>query len=90
MSRDRRSFEERSRVFELRSVPFSPPIGLLPENYQSAKEARRSIYEQFGVPLSTLPDEMLAEIDVILGDTLNRREVYRRVKDLFARHQVEG
>ncbi len=65
---DRRSEAERSRVFELRSIPSSPPIGLLPESYLTIKQARRGIYEQFGVPLGGLPDEVLVEIDSILSE----------------------
>lgn len=77
-------------MFDLRSVPFAPPIGLLSESFLSAKEARRGIYEQFGVPLASLPDEILEAISAVLSETLNRREVYRRVKELFAHHEAGG
>jgi hypothetical protein len=90
MFRDRRSEEERNKIFELRSIPFANCIGLLPENYLSIKEARRGIYHHFGVPLAKLPDETLEAIDAILQQTLNRREVYSRVKELFRSHKVGG
>jgi hypothetical protein len=90
MSRDRRSEEQKSKIFELRSIPFTNCIGLLPENYSSMKEARRGIFQQFGVPLAKLPDAVLEAIDAILQETLNRREVFRRVKELFKQYEVGG
>jgi hypothetical protein len=90
MARDRRSPADRGRVYDLRSIPFAPPVGLLPENYASFKEARRGIYEQFGIPLGKLSDDVLEAIDQILQETLNRREVYRRVKELFTQYRVGG
>ena len=45
--------EERRRSFYLPSVPFANPIGLLPEQYASIKEARRGILGHFGIPLAT-------------------------------------
>jgi hypothetical protein len=90
MVRDRRSPFDQERVYDLRSIPFAPPVGLLPENYASSKEARRGIYEQFGIPLGELSDAMLEAIDRILQETLNRREVYRQVKELFTRYRVGG
>jgi hypothetical protein len=90
MLRDRRSEEQRNKIFELRSIPFVNCIGLLPENYSSVKEARRGIYQQFGMPLAKLPDAVLEVIEAILRETLNRREVYRRVKELFELHEVGG
>src|SRR5262249_29598402 len=90
MFRDRRSEEERNRTFDLRSIPFGNPIGWLPEDYGSVKEARRGIFMQFGIPLASLPDPVLEAIDAILQETLNRREVYRRVKALFGQHEVGG
>src|SRR5262249_50698611 len=90
MVRDRRAEEERNRVFEVRSVPFVNPIGLLPENYASQKEARRGLFLQFGIPLGSLPDAVLEAIETILQETLNRREVYRRVKELFQEQNIGG
>ena len=49
MSRDWRTAEEHSRSFDLRSVPFANPIGLLPEQYASMKDARRGIFGHFGI-----------------------------------------
>jgi hypothetical protein len=54
------------------------------------KEARRGIYAQFGIPLGELSDEVLEAIDEILRETLNRREVYRRIKELFTQRGVGG
>jgi hypothetical protein len=88
--RDRRSEEERSRLYDLRSTPFPQPLGLLSENYGSMKEARRGIYAQFGIPLGELSDEVLGAIDEILRETMNRREVYRRIKELFTQHRIGG
>ena len=88
--RDRRSEEERSRVYDLRSTPFPQPVGLWSENYGSMKEARRGIYAQFGIPLGELSDEVLGAIDEILRETLNRREVYRRIKELFTQYRIGG
>jgi hypothetical protein len=88
--RDRRSEEERGRLYDLRSTPFPQPLGMLSENYDSMKEARRGIYVQFGIPLGELSDEVLGEIDEILRETLNRREVYRRIKELFTQHGIGG
>jgi hypothetical protein len=88
--RDRRSEQERGRVYDLRSTPFPQPLGLLSENYGSIKEARRGIYTQFGVPLGELSDEVLDAIDEILRETLNRREIYRRIKELFAQNPIGG
>jgi hypothetical protein len=90
MSQDGRTAEERGRSFELRSIPFANPSGLLPENYSSIKEARRGIFEHFGIPLATLPDTVLGAIEAILRETLNRRDVYRRVKALFQQHDLGG
>lgn len=90
MTRDRRTPQAQNRVFDLNCVPFSTPIGMLSENYASSKEARRGIFQQFGLPLATLPDEILTEIELILAQTLNRREVYRLVKSLFKQYQVGG
>jgi hypothetical protein len=88
--RDRRSEEERGRAYDLRSTPFPQPVGMWSENYGSMKEARRGIYAQFGIPLGELSDEVLGAIDEILRETLNRREVYRRTKELFAQHRIGG
>ena len=88
MSRDWRSAEERSRSFDLRSVPFANPIGLLPEQYASVKEARRGIFGHFGIPLATLPEAVLGAIEAILRETLHRRDVYRRVKALLQQHDL--
>ncbi len=52
------------------------------------KEARRGIYLQFGIPLGELSDEVLQSVDEILRETLNRREVYRRIKELFTQHET--
>lgn len=54
------------------------------------KEARRGIYAEFGIPLGELSDEALGAIDEILRETLNRREVYRRIKELFTQHNIGG
>jgi hypothetical protein len=86
MSRDWRTAEERSRSFDLRSVPFANPIGLLPEQYASVKDARRGIFGHFGIPLATLPEPVLGAIEAILHETLHRRDVYRRVKALLQQH----
>lgn len=90
IARDRRSVEDRGRVYDLRSIPFAQPVGLLPENYASFKEARRGIYDQFGIPLGELSDDLLEAIEMILRETLNRREVYRRVKELFTQFGIGG
>jgi hypothetical protein len=90
MSRDRRSEEACSRRFNLPSIPFANPLGLVPECYASIKEARRGIFEHFGIPLAILPDTVLATIAAILAETLDRREVYRRVKALFHQHAIGG
>ncbi|KAF0250406.1 MAG: hypothetical protein FD167_185 [bacterium] len=63
---------------------------MLSEDYSSTKEARRGIFQQFGIALATLSDECLEHIGEILEQTLNRREVYRLVKDLFKQYQVGG
>ena len=88
MSRDWRTAEERSRSFDLPSVPFANPIGLLPEQYASMKEARRGIFGHFGIPLATLPEPVLGAIEAILRETLHRRDVYRRVKALLQQHDL--
>jgi hypothetical protein len=88
MSRDWRTAEERSRSFDLPSVPFANPIGLLPEQYASMKEARRGIFGHFGIPLATLPEPVLGAIEAILRETLHRRDVYRRVKALLQPHHL--
>src|SRR5262249_18259372 len=90
MSGDRRSAGDRNRVFDLRSIPFSQPVGFLSENYASLKEPRRGLHEQSGIPLGKLSDEVLEAIDRILNETLNRREVYARVKDLFTQQGIGG
>jgi hypothetical protein len=90
MSRDRRSEETRGRRFNLASIPFANPVGLAPECYASMKEARRGIFEQFGIPLATLPDTVLTALEAILAETLNRREIYRRVKALFHQQAIRG
>lgn len=90
LTRDRRSAEDRQRVYDLRSIPFAQPVGLLPESYASFKDARRGIYDQFGIPLGELSDDMIEAINGILQETLNRREVYRRVKELFTQSGVGG
>jgi hypothetical protein len=87
---DRRMAGDRNRVFDLRSIPFAQPVGFLSESYASLKEAKRGIYEQFGIPLGKLSDEVLEAIDRILHETLNRREVYARVKDLFTQQGIGG
>jgi hypothetical protein len=88
MSRDWRTAEERSRSFDLRSVPFANPIGLLPEQYASMKDARRGIFGHFGIPLATLPEPVLGAIEAILHETLHRRDVYHRVKALLQQHHL--
>jgi hypothetical protein len=59
MARDWRTAEERSRAFDLPSVPFANPMGLLPEQYASMKDARRGTFGHFGIPLATLPEPVL-------------------------------
>jgi hypothetical protein len=88
MSRDWRTAEERSRSFDLRSVPFANPIGLLPEQYASMMDARRGIIGHFGIPLATLPEPVLGAIEGILHETLHRRDVYHRVKALLQQHHL--
>lgn len=90
LTRDRRTEEEKTKVFTLPSITFVSPIGMLSENYSSSKEARRGIFQQFGIALATLSDECLKDIEKILEQTLNRREVYRLVKDLFKEYKVGG
>lgn len=90
MTRDRRTEQQQNRVFTLPSITFVSPIGMLSEDYSSTKEARRGIFQQFGIALATLSDECLEHIGEILEQTLNRREVYRLVKDLFKQYQVGG
>jgi len=50
MSRDWRTAEEGRRSFDLRSIPFANPIGRLPEQDTSMKEARRGMFGHFGIP----------------------------------------
>jgi hypothetical protein len=88
MSRDWRTAEERNRSFDLPSVPFANPIGLLPEQYASMKDARRGIFGHFGIPLATLPAPVRGAIEAILRETLHRRDVYRRVKVLLQQHHL--
>jgi hypothetical protein len=90
MSRDWRTAEERNRSFDLPSVPFANPIGLLPEQYASMKDARRGIFGHFGIPLATLPAPVRGAIEAILRETLHRRDVYRRVKALLQQHHFRG
>jgi hypothetical protein len=52
------------------------------------KDARRGIFGHFGIPLATLPEPVLEAIEAILRETLNRRDVYRRVKALLQQHHV--
>ena len=88
MSRDWRTAEERSRSFDLRSIPFANPLGLLPEQYTSVKDARRGIFGHFGIPSATLTEPVLEAIQAILRETLHRRDVYHRVKALLQQHHV--
>jgi hypothetical protein len=50
MSQDWRTAEERRRSFARRAIPFAHPIGLLPEQYTSMKDARRGIFGPCGIP----------------------------------------
>lgn len=87
---DRRTEEQKNTQFQLASTPFVNPVGLLPDSYTSAKEARRGIFQQFGIPLGQLSDEVLEEINFILSQTLNRREIYQRIKHLFKQFSLGG
>lgn len=90
MSHDRRSDEQRHQVYEVRTIPFTPPIGMDPERFVTPKEARRAIFERFGIPLAELPEEVLDQINALLAETLNRREVYRLVEQLIASREIGG
>ena len=71
-------------ALSLTSHPFSDPDPFQELTFAHAIDAKKAISDYLGKPLAKLQDEQLKAINVILEETLDKKEVMKRVREYFA------
>jgi len=70
---------------QVSTVAFADPDPFQEIQYPNAMAAKRAIADYLGMPLAKLSAEQLAEINGIVGTTLDKKQVLDQVRRLFRR-----
>ena len=71
-------------MIEIPSIPFVDLDPYEEINFVSTHEAKLAISGVLGIPLGRLQEQQLNYIDAILAETLNKKIVIKKIKDLFS------
>lgn len=77
---------DKQEVLEPIFIPFSDPDPFQEFTYSTILLAKRAIADYLGKALAKLSNEERAFIDVLLADTLNKKQVMERVRNYFKPH----
>jgi hypothetical protein len=71
------------------ATAFADPDPFQEFQYPNAMAAKRAIADYLGMPLGKLSAEQMAEINTIVGTTLEKKKVLDQVRQYFRRHTGE-
>ena len=81
------SFPNSTEMLELLVQPFVDPDPFQELTFPNIIAAKRAIADFLGYPLAKLTSEQMADIDAILAQTLQIKEIMAKIRDYFQTSQ---